>query len=154
MISLNPENLNAKPKDLSSIPGYAGDHRTIDKLINGNNYTTDDNNMWLIPFIKGQSHYLYINFNEEKSISAIKIWNYNKSEEDSYRGAAIITISADGVLLTPQSGILLKKAPGHDFFDFGQYISLPFFNGWDDKLALFYKNIKPKPANDFMIQVL
>lgn len=152
VVSLKPENLNAKPKDMNSIPGNSGDTRTLDKLINGNNYTTIDENMWLIPFLTGQNHYLYVNFPQETSISGIKVWNYNKSEEDSYRGAKVITISADGTLLTPETGILLKKAPGQDFFDFGQYISLPFFEGWNDDTINFYKSIKPAVANDFIIQ--
>lgn len=30
-------------------------------------------------------------------------------------------------------GIILKKAPGNTIFDFGQMVSLPFENGWDQE---------------------
>jgi len=145
--------LNAKPRDMNSIPGFSGDHRTLDKLVNNKNVTVNDENMWLIPYMRNQSHFLYISFTEEKTVSGIKFWNYNKSEEDSYRGAKLITISADGVFLTPESGVLLKKAPGQDFYDFGQFIPLPYLEGWDNDTVALYKSITSKPMNDFLIQV-
>lgn len=59
-IRLSIENLDAKPRDMNSIPGYAGDHRVLDNLINGENNTSNDKNMWLIPFNKGEHHFIYI----------------------------------------------------------------------------------------------
>ena len=47
----------------------------------------DDHNMWLIPFNKGENHTLKIDLGKVKTISAIKFYNYNKSEEDTLRGA-------------------------------------------------------------------
>ena len=47
------ENLNAKPKDMNDIQGYSGDLRTLDKLINNCNITSNDKEMWLIPYIQG-----------------------------------------------------------------------------------------------------
>jgi hypothetical protein len=42
--------VSANPQDMNSIPGHGSDHRTLDKLFDGVNSTTDDKHMWLIPF--------------------------------------------------------------------------------------------------------
>lgn len=147
------KHLNAKPRDMNSIPGCSGDQRTLDKLVNNSNVTIKDENMWLIPYTMNQNHYIYINFEEAKTISGIKVWNYNKIEEGSYRGAKCINVSADGVMITPPSGILLRKAPGVDFYDFGQFVALPFFEGWDEATVNVYKNLKPEPMQAFLTQV-
>lgn len=34
--------VDANPRDMNSIPGHASDHRTLDKLFNSKNNTTDD----------------------------------------------------------------------------------------------------------------
>ena len=138
------ENLNAKPRDMNAIPGYSDDKRVIGNLINKNNNTTKDENMWMVPFIKGQNHFIYFTFTEPKRISGIRVWNFNKSIEDSYRGAKMITIAADNCLITPQTGILIKKAPGTDFFDFSQYIGLPYFDGWSPETVRLYSSTSPQ----------
>lgn len=45
---------------MNIIPGYSGDYRTLDKLINEQNVTTNDRNMWLIPFCPGKQHFITI----------------------------------------------------------------------------------------------
>ena len=40
----------AKPRDLNDIPGYKGDSRVLDNIIDGFNITTNEKHMWLIPF--------------------------------------------------------------------------------------------------------
>jgi len=62
VIPLTLDNIDANPRDMNSIPGYSGDHRTLDKLINGVNKTSNDKNMWLIPYNRGENHFIYINF--------------------------------------------------------------------------------------------
>ena len=37
-------------RDLNELDDYEDDDRTLDKLINGVNVTTEDENMWLIPY--------------------------------------------------------------------------------------------------------
>lgn len=56
------------------------------RLIDGINITNSDEHMWLIPFSYGESHTLSVTFSEAQSIAGLRIWNYNKSPEDSYRG--------------------------------------------------------------------
>lgn len=49
----------------------------------------------------------------------IKFWNYNKTKIDSHRGVKEISIMIDDKYVTPNKGILLKRAPGFDIIDFG-----------------------------------
>jgi len=51
-------------------------------------------------------------------LSGIKIWNYNKNEQDVGRGVKLMKIVADGTELTPDNGILVRKAPGNTAFEF------------------------------------
>jgi hypothetical protein len=46
----------ALPSDIRHLPGMQSDIRTVDKLINGKNDTTDDSNMWLAPFKNTKSN--------------------------------------------------------------------------------------------------
>jgi hypothetical protein len=111
--------LTAQPQDMNVIPGYSGDYRTLDKVINGQNQTTDDRNMWLIPFCPGQQHYIDINLQKTTKITGLRFWNYNKSDEDTYRGIKNVRILVDNTLATVESGIVLRKAPGNAQIDFG-----------------------------------
>lgn len=43
--------------------------------------------MWLVPFNKGENHTITIDLGKVYYIGAIRFYNYNKSEEDSLRGA-------------------------------------------------------------------
>ena len=79
--------VQAEPRDMNSIPGHGSDHRTLEKLFNSKNNTTDDRNMWLIPFNTGEDHTIRIDLGETRTISALKFYNYNKSFEDTLRGA-------------------------------------------------------------------
>lgn len=56
------------------------------RVINGNNVTCSDENMWLIPFNEGQNHELTITFSQALMMAGLRVWNYNKSPEDTYRG--------------------------------------------------------------------
>lgn len=114
--------LDASPRDLQEISGGT-DIRTLDKLINGVNVTMDDVNMWLIPFTQGSDHVLTVDLGSRVSLSGVRVWNYNKSEEDTFRGARVVHITIDGHSISPVEGFALRKAPGHANFDFGQFIS-------------------------------
>ena len=56
------------------------------RLIDGENVTNSDEHMWLIPFTLGEDHIVTISFPEKNHFTGIRIWNYNKSTEDTYRG--------------------------------------------------------------------
>lgn len=86
--------------------------------------------MWQNYFSLGVFNYIEINFPEKVVISEIKIWNYNEHLNQTSKGVQLFNIIADGENLTPKQGVLLRKAPGIDTFDFSQTISLPFQSGW------------------------
>ncbi|XP_069762164.1 katanin-interacting protein isoform X2 [Narcine bancroftii] len=116
------EIIEASPRDLNELPEYNEDSRTLDKLIDGINITTEDKHMWLIPFTSGENHILTINFNQEQHIVGFRFWNYNKSPEDAYRGAKVVHITIDGYRISPPEGYLVRKGPGKCHFDFAQEI--------------------------------
>ncbi|CAG04389.1 unnamed protein product, partial [Tetraodon nigroviridis] len=112
----------AFPRDLNDLPEYGDDLRTLDKLIDGNNITTEDHHMWLIPFSYGEPHTLSVTFSKTQIIAGLRIWNYNKSPEDSYRGVKVIHVFIDEAAVSPPEGFLIRKGPGNCHFDFAQEI--------------------------------
>ncbi|XP_053410642.1 katanin-interacting protein isoform X2 [Nycticebus coucang] len=112
----------ASPRDLNELPEYTDDSRTLDKLIDGANITMEDEHMWLIPFSLGLDHVLTVRFDRAESIAGLRFWNYNKSPEDTYRGAKIVHVSLDGLCVSPPEGFLIRKGPGNCHFDFAQEI--------------------------------
>jgi protein JBTS26 len=124
-IAIQKHWIEAIPRDMNVIPGYSGDYRTLEKLINNKNVTTDDHNMWLIPYTKGKYHYIDIDLQENRHITGISFWNYNKNLEDTSRGVKDIMIYMDGKPLT-EFGVTLRKAPGRSDFDFAQTINFPY----------------------------
>ncbi|XP_045398806.1 katanin-interacting protein isoform X6 [Lemur catta] len=114
--------ISACPRDLNDLPEYTDDSRTLDKLIDGTNITMEDEHMWLIPFSPGLDHVVTIRFDRAESIAGLRFWNYNKSPEDTYRGAKIVHVSLDGLCVSPPEGFLIRKGPGNCHFDFAQEI--------------------------------
>ncbi len=85
------------------------DIRTIDKLVNTENETYEDKNLWLAPFInphfgekeldllnKFKQNIIYIYFEKPIIISAINIWNYTKTPS---RGVREFEISLDDKII-------------------------------------------------------
>lgn len=114
--------MDASPRDINDLPENGRDLRTLDKLIDGINITTSDEHMWLIPFSYGESHTLSVTFSEVQCIAGLRIWNYNKSPEDSYRGVKLIHVFLDDAAISPSEGFLIRKGPGNCHFDFAQEI--------------------------------
>jgi protein JBTS26 len=87
------------------LPGHEDDPRTVDNLVNGENETWDDKNMWLAPYLlerrdegiyKTYRNEIIINFDLPQIISCIKFWNYTKTPE---RGAREIEIHVDDTII-------------------------------------------------------
>ncbi|NXF10117.1 K0556 protein, partial [Smithornis capensis] len=133
-LKITTEQISASPQDLNDLPEYTGDSRTLEKLIDGTNITVEDDHMWLIPFSFGEDHLLTIHFDKSESIAGLRFWNYNKSPEDTYRGAKVVHVLLDGHSISPPGGLLIRKGPGHCHFDFAQEI-------------LFVDSLQPQPAN-------
>ncbi|KAK6170887.1 hypothetical protein SNE40_019176 [Patella caerulea] len=115
--------LTAQPRDVRILPGHERDDRTLDKLIDGTAVTMLDEHMWLIPFAENKNHLLTIKFPDRVLVTGLRIWNYNKSREDTYRGAKIVHVKIDGRQVSPPSGFLIRKGPGSCHFDYAQEIN-------------------------------
>jgi hypothetical protein len=68
-----------------------------------------DEHMWMIPFSEGGDHYLVIDLKTRVEVSGLRIWNYNKSSDDTLRGAQIVNILLDEQPVSNESTFLLRK---------------------------------------------
>ncbi|XP_030841044.1 protein KIAA0556 [Strongylocentrotus purpuratus] len=129
-IPMTMDMIDAYPRDLNQLPDYGTDDRTLDKLLDGTNVTSSDEHMWMIPFSEGGDHFLTVDFGREVQMTGLRIWNYNKSPEDTYRGAKIVHVWIDGQQVSPAEGYLIRKGPGKCYFDFAQDISFVSQTNW------------------------
>uniref|UniRef100_T1J5N1 KATNIP domain-containing protein n=1 Tax=Strigamia maritima TaxID=126957 RepID=T1J5N1_STRMM len=97
--------------------------KTLNRLLDGNNVTTQEKNMWLASFTSGLDFKIRISFAKSVKISGIRLWNYNRSQELSYRGVKFLQISLDNKLISPPEGFLIRKGPGNVHFDFAQEVN-------------------------------
>lgn len=82
----------------------------------------DPREMWCVRLQDGlgSSRALSIDFGTRTALRALKVWNYNTTLEDSFKGAKQLTVFVDGVL---HARFSLRKAPGNlTDFDFGQFL--------------------------------
>ncbi|KAF1324812.1 hypothetical protein FI667_g9622, partial [Globisporangium splendens] len=106
------------PHDLSQVDATP---RDLESLIDGVGTTCDDTHMWLVPLSISQE--IRIDLKKEQYIYGLRVWNYNKSPEDTLRGVKQTHVFVDGVLVSPKaSGFLVRKAPGIALFGFDQVI--------------------------------
>lgn len=96
--------LCAEPGSVNVLKG-SEDVRTVDKLVNGENDTMDDRNMWLAPLLnerrdallyKSKNNEIYISFDKPVLLSCAKFWNYSKTLT---RGAKELEIYCDDSLI-------------------------------------------------------
>lgn len=123
IIRLTTNQIKASPKDLRTEQSN-GDKRVLENLIKGDRCSTDPNTLWISPFKQKDKQLIYIDFGGRQKVSGMRIWNYNTTEEESYRGAKKIEIIADLTKITHQY-VFIKKAPGQDYYDFSQFIPFP-----------------------------
>ena len=139
-LSIKAQWIDAQPRDMNCIPGYSGDYRTLDKLIDSMNRTMDDHHMWLVPFTPGQQHSIWVDFQAPIALTGIRFWNYNKSPDDTSRGVRSLALFFDG---QPLASFTLRKAPGSQAFGFAQLFILPFSDPLSEELkAPFYQRPK------------
>lgn len=123
---------DAFPRDINAIPGHSGDTRTLDKLMDGCNRTTEDEHMWLAPLLQrdidagenDSKQHLTLTLPRRCDIAGLRVWNYNKSERDAARGLKRCRVLVDGINVSPSAGIFLRRGPGSTLFDFGQFVPL------------------------------
>ena len=87
------------PRDLNGEGGC--DVRTLDKLVDGVNNTTQDIHMWMVPFTPDGDHWVMVDLQEPTLVTGVRVWNYNKSAEDSTRGARIVHVFIDDRAISP-----------------------------------------------------
>jgi hypothetical protein len=86
--------------------------------------------MWLTPFVGAGGEcgdggtWLTVDLGSPLPVRSIRLHNYNKSVDDTFRGVKRLRVWLDDVELSPAAGLLVRKAPGTDVFDFGQTLLL------------------------------
>ncbi|CAF4764173.1 unnamed protein product, partial [Rotaria socialis] len=113
---------DARPRDVTILKSNVNDVRTLDKLFDGENVTCQDYHMWLCPFSRKEKVRITISLNTSKKMHGLRIWNYNKSVDDTYRGVKRLHVQLNDKIISPRQGFLLRRAPGHCYFDFAQEI--------------------------------
>ena len=84
--------------------------------------------MWLAPFDASASpadRWLEVRLGATPvAVAALRVWNYNKSPDDTARGVKAAAVLLDGRRVSPPAGFIFSKAPGTDTFDYGQTVAL------------------------------
>ena len=96
-------------------------------LVNENNITNDPYNMWIVDVLSNnfaEEVSIHIDLMKDYDIGGLKVWNYNASLEESFFGVKRMRVFLDGKLASPESGFLIRKAPGYASFDFGQFLAM------------------------------
>lgn len=116
---------------------------SLERLINGENLSTNSSNMWCIPYEYSQETVISVKFPEFTFIKGIRIWNYNESLETAYAGVSRIKILLDDKLIinpvTTDDFFLVRRAPGNIHYDFVQDI---FFH----PLPNYILSVDPTPS--------
>lgn len=102
----------AQPSSVNELEGYSGDPRTVDKLVDGVNLTSDDLHVWLTPFDPSPAAppvTVTITLDEPATLGMVRIWNYNKSRIHSHRGVRLVEMTLDGARVFCGE---VRKAPG------------------------------------------
>ena len=123
LISINPDLVTADPSSINILEEYGNDPRVVSNLVDGINATCDDMHAWLTPFTSGQAHLIRIDLGLIRTLSMIRIWNYNKSRIHSSRGARELDIFLDSKLIFRGE---ISSAPG-EIFEASQYAEVILF---------------------------
>ncbi|CAF0857931.1 unnamed protein product [Didymodactylos carnosus] len=103
-------------------PNNSKDNQTLDKLFDRENVTTSENHMWLTPFLKHEKIRVVISLSNKKRLHGLRLWNYNKSSDDTFCGIKRLHVQLNDKIISPRQGFLIRRAPGHCYFDFCQEI--------------------------------
>ena len=95
--------VRADPADINVLPEYGHDVRVVANLFDGTLRTCDDAHLWLAPFTPGRRNYIYIDLGAPRTLSMLRVWNYNKSRIHSFRGARLLEIRMDAQVTLPWS---------------------------------------------------
>jgi len=96
----------AYPKDCNTELNIPTDPRIFENIFNNINDIKDEQYMWLTLFNPTSPPFIEIVFNKVTTISAIRIWNYNKQDE-LHRCAKTVDVVLDDNYTNQQSNITL-----------------------------------------------
>eukprot|EP00741_Cyanophora_paradoxa_P012206 tig00020603_g11793.t1 len=120
---------NRLPLDPAALPGPLAARASppatdeaASRLLDGTNVTTDESHMLLLP-LRSEA-WVEVRLPARTALWGLRLWNYNRSEDDSYRGARHVHVWLDEARVSPPEAFMLRKAPGHASFDFGQLLRL------------------------------
>jgi len=88
-----------------------------------------DEHMWLIPFTECSSHQLRIHLRCSTPVTGLRLWNYNKSLEDTYRGVSKLSsgdINAYNPMFTVGTHIAVVLSLSHSWS--GGWVTAPILS--------------------------
>ncbi|XP_076816386.1 katanin-interacting protein-like [Clavelina lepadiformis] len=94
----------------------------INRLLDDTNVTMAANHMWMSTFKEAGPQKIEINFVQAVQVTGLRVWNYNESFEDSFKGAKEVEISLDGRSISATNSFIFRRAPGNLHYDFAQDI--------------------------------
>ena len=96
LLADTPEPLLLKPDQLELVMGSGAltsspllqmrPQYEMTTLVDGNNVTTDAAHMWVCALMSLQPPTIVIRLGEPRLLHGLRVWNYNASLEDSYKG--------------------------------------------------------------------
>ncbi|UJR14999.1 hypothetical protein I4U23_001976 [Adineta vaga] len=113
---------DARPRDITVLSNYTNAVQKLENLFDSENVTCHPNHMWLCPFNRNDRVRIMITLSVSKKLHGLRIWNYNQSPDDTYRGIKRLHVQLNDKIISPRQGFLLRRAPGHCYFDFVQEI--------------------------------
>ena len=95
----------------------------LDQLAAPPQVSTDPGTMWAVSQQRvAATLRILVDLGQSTTVGALKVWNYNAGLEGTYVGVRRLAVTLDGRRLSPPEGFLIRKAPGNDSFDFGQFV--------------------------------
>ncbi|CAF1052117.1 unnamed protein product [Adineta ricciae] len=116
------QSFDARPRDVTVLSTHENAVQRLENLFDSENVTCNPNHMWLCPFNRKERVRIMITLSVSKKLHGLRIWNYNESSDDTYRGIKRLHVQLNDKVISPRQGFLLRRAPGHCFFDFVQEI--------------------------------
>ena len=114
---------------------------TVERLLGDTNITTSELHMWCVPYSPKRKCTIEISFVQATLITGFRVWNYNLSFEDTYKGVKEVRVDIDNRPLFRDRYIILRRAPGNLHYDFAQDIL------FDTKMASIPIPRTPKSTN-------
>uniref|UniRef100_K3X169 KATNIP domain-containing protein n=1 Tax=Globisporangium ultimum (strain ATCC 200006 / CBS 805.95 / DAOM BR144) TaxID=431595 RepID=K3X169_GLOUD len=114
-------------RDVVSAPCEETSWKHLVTTYGARHVSTNPAEMWCVPLqelmsLSPRKRAIRVGFANVASLRALKVWNYNLTLEDSFKGAKQILLYVDGV---KHASFSLRKAPGNTMdFDFGQLLHL------------------------------